>query len=241
MGVHAREIGRSPRSLDAAARNRLLQEEFPGNVRQLQNVVRQLLVQSGEGEVGSEELERVLRRSTLGQVGTGSGVTHSASAPQRSVAGTPAPSRTDRGAVAVRDVGEWVLEQLRQHQFNLSATAKSLAARRAASVDRAAVPVFDRGALDYYLCGEFYQRLVQREFDMEAAIADLAGDPAALPRLRRKTQAFLRPLQEQLQHDHAAEEVLARAFPRLPERYHPVLLDVVRAVREGRWQPVLPA
>jgi DNA-binding NtrC family response regulator len=241
MRLHAQEIGRRARALSPQARQRLLREDFPGNVRQLQNVVRQLLVQSGEGEVALAELERVLQRATLVKsAGGAEPETDPATRSHVGKRGTIEDGARSGETAIVQDVGEWVLTQLRRHRFNLSAAAKSLAARRAGTDDRASVPVFDRGALDYYLCGEFYARLVRLHFDPQAAIRDLAGDEAAMPRLQRKVQAFLRPLQSHLDDGRSAEDVLARAFPRLPERYHGVLLEVVRAVRAGRWQPTAP-
>src|SRR5439155_3934845 len=69
------------------------------------------------------------------------------------------------------DVGAWVLEQLRAHRFNLLAAARHLQALRRLGAPRQSVPVFDRGALDYYLCGEFYHRLVASGFQLEETVA----------------------------------------------------------------------
>jgi hypothetical protein len=140
----------------------------------------------------------------------------------------------------IDDVGGWVVEQLRQHRFNLSAAAKGLLSLRTSGHNRRAVPVFDRGALDYYLCGEFFERLLSREFDADAAIRDLAGDGALAPRLRRKVRAFLRPLEVDIADDAKREDLdvlVQERFPRVPERYRPALRAVLDAVRSGKWSP----
>jgi hypothetical protein len=97
--------------------------------------------------------------------------------------------------------------------------------------------VYDRGALDYYLCGEFYRRLVLRDYALDPVIADLAGTPALVPRLRRKVRAFVKPLARLGPGDRARlRQVLAEGYGRLPERYQLDLEAAAGALLDGRWQ-----
>jgi DNA-binding NtrC family response regulator len=51
------------RSFSVAAQNRLRNHAWPGNVRELRNLVKQLLVLGGEGEVSAHEVEEALKQS----------------------------------------------------------------------------------------------------------------------------------------------------------------------------------
>ena len=51
------------RPFSVAAQNRMRNHSWPGNVRELRNVVKQLLVLGGEGEVSAREVEEALRQS----------------------------------------------------------------------------------------------------------------------------------------------------------------------------------
>ncbi|MFQ5599907.1 MAG: sigma 54-interacting transcriptional regulator [Candidatus Krumholzibacteriia bacterium] len=259
MQQHAAELDREPRQLAPASRRRLRVEEFPGNVRQLQNVVRQLLVRPAAGGlVEVEELERVLDRSTsLPRRQQASGVAPPAFLPELPAGpGAPAgperlpprpqevpqaadtaPERATVELAAVEDVGAWVLEQVRAHRFNLLAAAKHLQALRRNGASRQVVPVFDRGALDYYLCGEFFRRLVEHGFDVEGVVGELAGSAALVPRVRRKVRAFLRPLSAlDARRPDAARVLLRESYRRIPERYHVDLQQALEALQAGRWK-----
>jgi hypothetical protein len=131
---------------------------------------------------------------------------------------------------AVEDIGAWVVGELQRHGLNLRATERSLQARRQRGASRRTVPVFDRGALDYYWCGEFLHRLVSRDFAFDAVVAELAGKPRLVARMRRKARVFLRVCATR---DAAA----ARTRRRLPEAYHPAFEAVVEAVQSRRWRP----
>jgi two-component system response regulator HydG len=56
----ARDLGRSQRSITAAALERLGGHAWPGNVRELENLVERLLVLGGEGPIQAEELVELL-------------------------------------------------------------------------------------------------------------------------------------------------------------------------------------
>ena len=51
------------RPFSVAAQNRMRNHSWPGNVRELRNVVKQLLVLGGEGEVSAREVEAALKQS----------------------------------------------------------------------------------------------------------------------------------------------------------------------------------
>ena len=51
------------RPFSVAAQNRLRNHGWPGNIRELRNIVRQLLVLGGEGEVSAAEVDQALRQS----------------------------------------------------------------------------------------------------------------------------------------------------------------------------------
>jgi transcriptional regulator with AAA-type ATPase domain len=279
MEKHAAELSRPARSLVPAARRLLRAQEFPGNVRQLQNVVRQLLVQrSAGGPVEPDELDRVLARaaspphpealaapaSDLRDVGAprGAGPRGGPSAPIDAASWRPSGAEDPRGDAltarsrgeavglsgesrlgplgeeptlgpVVEDIGAWVLDRLRQHRFNLLGAARHLQQLRRAGAPRDVVPVFDRGALDYYLCGEFFQRLVEKRFEMGVTVSELAGTPALVPRVRRKVRAFLRPLRSLDEQD--GDALRRDRYGRVPERYQLEIEQAIRALREGRW------
>ncbi|HVR69731.1 MAG TPA: sigma-54-dependent Fis family transcriptional regulator [Vicinamibacteria bacterium] len=56
----ARELGRKPRAVTAAALERLRAHRWPGNVRELENLVERLLVLGEEGPIEAEELHDLL-------------------------------------------------------------------------------------------------------------------------------------------------------------------------------------
>jgi transcriptional regulator with GAF, ATPase, and Fis domain len=290
----AAELSRKPRTLSPQARQRLRAEAFPGNVRQLQNVVRRLLVaRNARGPIEETELQTVLAESASlprnpqgvgalaasGTPGTpgftapvGAGAPAADSAPRRpDAAGAPEPA-LDAGAPVrapfvpsepfsgsgalqlpavrgaepatqayqgppVEDVGAWVLQTLREHRFNLLAAARALQRLRRQGATRAQVPVFDRGALDSYLCGEFFRRLVAQAYQLDAVIAGLAGQADLVPRVRRKVRAFLRPIRTQRRLDRrAAGGLLRDGYRRIPERYHVDIEQAIEALRRRRWR-----
>ncbi len=97
--------------------------------------------------------------------------------------------------------------------------------------------MFDRGALDYYLCGEFFRRLVERAFRLDDVIADLAGRADLVPRVRRKVRAYLRPLQKRRKLDRGAiQDLLRGGYGRIPERYHLDIEQAIEALRKRRWR-----
>jgi DNA-binding NtrC family response regulator len=256
LETQAKSLGRPPRSLTAASRRRLRAEEFPGNIRQLQNVVQQLLARkAGRGPIEIEELEAVLERSTavaaaraalprrtererenppaVGAAAPASTRARVDSRPITALTSDELASALDVGAAAVEDVGAWVVDQLRRQGFNLRATALRLARLRKLGATRAVVPVFDRGAIDYHLCGEFMRRLAAHRYDVEAALSDIAGRRDWVPRLRRKVRAYLRPL---LESETASLAELTRRFGRIPERYQDDVRAAIEAWRAGKWQ-----
>jgi len=61
------------RAFSVAAQNRLRNHSWPGNIRELRNVIRRLLVLGGEGEVTVAEVEEALRQSPSEPAGAPAG------------------------------------------------------------------------------------------------------------------------------------------------------------------------
>jgi DNA-binding NtrC family response regulator len=59
------------RPFSVAAQNRLRNHSWPGNIRELRNLVQQMLVLGGEGEVSVTEVEEALRQSPTEAAGAG--------------------------------------------------------------------------------------------------------------------------------------------------------------------------
>jgi DNA-binding NtrC family response regulator len=59
------------RPFSVAAQNRLRNHSWPGNIRELRNLVQQMLVLGGEGEVSVAEVEEALRQSPTEAAGAG--------------------------------------------------------------------------------------------------------------------------------------------------------------------------
>jgi DNA-binding NtrC family response regulator len=59
------------RPFSVAAQNRLRNHSWPGNIRELRNLVQQLLVLGGEGEVSVAEVEEALRQNPTEPAGSG--------------------------------------------------------------------------------------------------------------------------------------------------------------------------
>jgi two-component system nitrogen regulation response regulator NtrX len=57
------------RAFSVAAQNRLRNHSWPGNIRELRNLVQRMLVLGGEGEVSVAEVEEALRQSPTGPAG----------------------------------------------------------------------------------------------------------------------------------------------------------------------------
>ena len=97
----------------------------------------------------------------------------------------------------------------------------------------------------YEVGSEMGRFLDKNERDMvlamthEEVVADLAGSPGLVPRVRRKIRAFLRPLAAvgKLRRD-SAERLLRNGYRRVPERYHVDIEQSVEALRKGRWRLV---
>ncbi len=248
MTRHAAELERPGRRLSAAARRRLRAEAFPGNVRQMQNVVRQLLVRrDARGSVDEDEIERVLlRASSMTRPPSRAPLTLAPAEmqtppdvldPTRSSLPSAAPALRGGLASAGDEVGAWVLERLRAHRFNLSAAARSLADLRRGGASRDAVPVFDRGALDYYLCGEFFRALAAHSYDLDAAVQALAVRAPAVPRLRRKVLSYVRPLRNlNRARPPMLRARLRQAYGRIPDAYQREIDRAAEALRKGRWR-----
>lgn len=57
-----RQLGMPPRRIDAAALTRLQSYDWPGNLRELRNLIQRLLLVGGSGEIGAVEVDAMLGR-----------------------------------------------------------------------------------------------------------------------------------------------------------------------------------
>lgn len=113
--------------VDAGLVARLATLDWPGNVRQLRNVVRQLAVASrgAEGLIVGSRVERLLERAGESSDASQAAEPHTA----ESQTPSPKPARRYRDP---QDVGEdELIETLKDHQYRLQPTATALGVSRA--------------------------------------------------------------------------------------------------------------
>ena len=219
------ETGQPPRRVDAAAMRRLSVYAYPGNVRELQNIVRALSVEArGSTSIGDTHVISVFSRHRL-----------SHGDPPAVAATGPAPLQ----AADCEEIGRWVLAELRRYYFNLALAERMLEDRRRTGSDRRAVPVFSRSGLTYYMQGECFRALAETGWDRTRAAARVAGEAQLIPRVRAKLDHFLDAALETLRSaepERDARLALMRArFAKLPECYAPHLRQLVDEFHAGRW------
>ena len=175
---YAAEAGTPVPRVPQAVLRRLAEYSFPGNIRELQNILTVLLLRSGPEGLRVEELEEMLTQAGEGRPAGG--------APAAEGAGADTPARGDLEAV-----GRWVLEQARKCDFNLAQAERALARLRQSPAGRAAAPVADRSSLTYYLQGECFRAFVEARFDLGVAARAVAGQPDLEPQARARLARFL--------------------------------------------------
>jgi len=247
----ADDLGAPPARLPAAVLRRLEDYEFPGNIRELRNVLTALILRTQGRAATLSELEALLRQEgaadpSAGSVSPGMGrgaSPHPGYDPEdlddegigRAVGEEPG------GRVLKRDVettGAWVLDQLRRCDFNLSQAERSLARLRRSPAGRAAAPVADRSSLTYYFQGECFKAMAAAGFDLKRAARTIALLPDLEDRARSRLEGYLEFVAEitrDAPSDVDARERARARLPKLPAPYLPHLDAVVDAHRRGAW------
>jgi DNA-binding NtrC family response regulator len=250
----AGDLGAPPARLPSAVLRRLEEYPFPGNVRELRNVLTALILRTQGRAATLAELEALLQQSE--------------EAPDPDV--TPHGPRTARpypgyepgdedeaeggggsrggageeggGRALKRDVettGAWVLDQLRRCDFNLSQAERSLSRLRRSPAGRAAAPVADRSSLTYYFQGECFKALAAAGFDTRRAARAIALLPDLEDRARSRLEGYLQfvsDITRDATSDDDARERARSRLPKLPAPYLPHLDAVVDAHRRGAWR-----
>ena len=253
----ADDLGSPAARLPAAVLRRLEEYEFPGNVRELRNVLTALVLRTQGRTPTLADLESLLQPGDAGpsdtdvaprgartarpypgyeagdEEGETDGVTAASSAPREDTGG---------GRTIKRDVettGAWVLDQLRRCDFNLSQAERSLARLRRSPAGRAAAPVADRSSLTYYFQGECFKALAAANFDTRRAARAIALLPDLEDRAHSRLEGYLEFVSEitrEATSDSDARERARARLPKLPAPYLPHLDAVVDAHRRGAWQ-----
>ncbi len=249
----ADDLGAPPARLATGVLRRLEEYDFPGNIRELRNLLTALILRTQGRAATLEDLENLLHQaggmSDGGASGPSSGARHAQPHPAYE-GGEDDDEGMSRafgeentgGRVLKRDVettGAWVLDQLRRCDFNLSQAERSLARLRRSPAGRAAAPVADRSSLTYYFQGECFKALAAAGFDTRRAARAIALLPDLEDRARSRLEGYLEFVSE-ITRDAASDQDArdrARArLPKLPAPYLPHLDSVVDAHRRGDWK-----
>jgi hypothetical protein len=226
----AEETGRPAPQLPRSLIRRLSEYPFPGNVRELQNVLTVLLLRSSPQSPTLEELEAIL---ALAGGGEPSVTTPAATAVlQDEVPEAPAGKRD------AESTGRWVLDQLRRCDFNLSQTERALARLRRSPAGRSAAPVADRSSLTYYLQGECFKAFVESEYELSSAARTIASIADLESRARARLEGFLEFVASLVEpHTDPAEAKAAcrERLPKLPAPYLTYLDTIAEAFLLGEW------
>jgi transcriptional regulator with GAF, ATPase, and Fis domain len=229
---YATEMGRPRPRVDAIALRRLLLYAYPGNVRELQNIVRVLLIESrGTGEIVDDHVVAVFSRHRLRHE------------PHAEEAGDeddgPSEAEENGGGRTTAEIGAWVLAELRAVHFNVALAEKMLVARRLSGRNRQDVPVFSRSGLSYYLQGEAFRVLAEEKWNVAEAAHRLAGDAVLVPRVRRRLERIhagaLAALRRGGKSPARRLIALRKAFAKMPAAYHGELERLAGEFEGGRW------
>ena len=214
--VAAEEMGAPPLRIDETIEHRLQDHHYPGNIRELQNLVTALAV-SRPGEMGAVEFDRIVRRPAT----TGA------------AAALAAPPK--RGG---HTMGNWVVNHLRRHGFNIAAAGRTLkeAQTKEGTLD---APVADRSTLTYYFQGECLREFCEAGFNIDAAVQSLAGGPYLVGIVGRRLRATLQLLAEAAEAEggvSVARKLCARRMPKLPAAYTGFLDQALQSYIDRRWR-----
>jgi transcriptional regulator with GAF, ATPase, and Fis domain len=209
----AEEMGTPVLKMDAALESRLLEHDYPGNIRELQNLITALAV-GGTGGGAGPDLGRILRR------------------PATLAAAADQPKRGNRS------MGNWVLTHLRRHGFNVASAGRTLKVAQAREGTQDA-PIADRTTLTYYFQGECLREFCEAGFDLDRAARSLAGGPYLTGVVERRLRAILRVLASAAQADGGlahARKICERRMPKLPAAYHDYLDSALKSYLDPGWK-----
>jgi transcriptional regulator with GAF, ATPase, and Fis domain len=230
LGRLADETGKPKIQLNRALIRRLSEYPFPGNVRELQNILTVLLLRSAPEGPTLEDLEAILAQASGDEPSV---TTPSVTAVlQEEVPEAPAGKRD------AETTGRWVLDQLRRCDFNLSQTERTLARLRRSPAGRSAAPVADRSSLTYYLQGECFKAFAECDFDLSQAARTIAGIPDLEPRARARLEGFLEFVSGVVEPFAEAAEARAACrerLPKLPAHYLSYLDTIAEGYLLGAW------
>jgi transcriptional regulator with GAF, ATPase, and Fis domain len=209
--------------LSQGVMRRLSEYSFPGNIRELQNVLAALMIRHPGGEPKPEDLDGLLGGSSV------------APRPDNDLEDEDLPPRGD-----AEGVGRWVLDQLRKCDFNVSQAERALDRLQRSPAGKAAAPVADRSSLTYYLQGECFRSFADSGFDVAAASRAIARMPDLESQARARLERFLGFVAEVASgasDEAAAQRACRERLPKLPASYAPYLDAIAAAYVKGRWKP----
>jgi hypothetical protein len=222
----ADEIGGPAPKLSSSLLRRLEEYAFPGNIRELRNVLTALILRTQGAPPTLADLDNLLADADGEEPGArGGGEPAAYDDDDDSADAAPHPGADTRPVRRdFETTGAWVLDQLRKCDFNLSQAERSLARLRRSPAGRAAAPVADRSSLTYYFQGECFKAFAAQGFDLKRAARTIALLPDLEDRARARLAGYLEFVSEVTREATSDEDARARCRARLPKLPAPTCL-----------------
>jgi transcriptional regulator with GAF, ATPase, and Fis domain len=221
----ATELGCARPRIEPLALQRLLVYSYPGNVRELQNLVRTLIIEAQDaGEILDRHVVDLFRRHRIEDFQPDRAGHHDGNG--------------SNGSAPAEDAGEWVIGQLRRFDFNIALAERKLKPTKYALAGDGRRVACSRSGLTYYLQGEWFRALPQESWDQRAVALRLAGQPDLADRLLVKLDHFLKRSIDAMQSCRSAGSrlrALKHAFPKLPVCYNADLARFVADFPDSPW------